>query len=195
MGLSERFEQAFQFAFELHRNQLRKGSQVPYLAHLMAVASLVLEDGGSEDEAIAALLHDAPEDQGGRPVLDEICRRFGENVAQIVDGCTDTYETPKPAWRERKERYLTHLRHAAADVRRVSLADKIHNARSILTDLRRDGDVVWERFNGGKEGTIWYYRALVDVLRDSRHIPMWLALAEAVDQIETYANASTEQNG
>jgi len=194
MGLSNRFEQAFQFAFELHRDQLRKGSQVPYIAHLMAVASLVVEDGGSEDEAIAALLHDAPEDQGGQPVLDEIRRRFGENVAQIVDGCTDTYETPKPAWRERKERYLAHLRYAAADVRRVSLADKIHNARSILDDLRRDGDEVWGRFKGGKEGSLWYYRALVEVLKEFGVTPMWVALDEVVHRIEMYENPSTKEN-
>ena len=195
MSLSERFEQAFRFAFEIHRAQLRKGSQVPYIAHLMAVASLVLEDGGSEDEAIAALLHDAPEDQGGRPVLEQIRRRFGENVAQIVDGCTDTYETPKPAWRERKERYLAHLSHAAADVRRVSLADKLHNARSLLADLRRGGDGVWERFNGGKEGTLWYYRALVETLGKPGPTPMWVALDEVDRQIETYEISCANQNG
>lgn len=195
MSLSERFEQAFQFAFEIHRAQLRKGNQVPYIAHLMAVASLVLEDGGSEDEAIAALLHDAPEDQGGRPVLEQIRRRFGENVARIVDGCTDTYETPKPAWRERKERYLSHLRHAAADVRRVSLADKLHNARSLLADLRRGGDGIWERFNGGKEGTLWYYRALVETLGKPAPTPMWVALDEVVRQIETYEISCANQNG
>jgi len=195
MDLSERFEQAFRFAFEIHRDQFRKGSQVPYIAHLMAVASLVIEDGGSEDEAIAALLHDAPEDQGGRPVLEQIRRRFGENVARIVDGCTDTYETPKPAWRERKESYLAHLAIAPADVRRVSLADKLHNARSLLADLRRGGGGIWERFNGGKEGTLWYYQALVETFGKFGPTPMWVALDEVVSEIEIYENSCANRNG
>jgi (p)ppGpp synthase/HD superfamily hydrolase len=184
MPLSERFEQAFRYAFELHRRQLRKGSRTPYLAHLMGVAALVIEDGGSEDEAIAALLHDAPEDQGGLLVLEQIRQRFGDHVAEIVDGCTDTYETPKPPWRARKQRYLEHLRRAKPEVQRVSLADKLHNARSILSDLRGSGDGLWTRFNGGKEGTLWYYRALLEVFRESGPSPMLIAFEEIVSKIE-----------
>jgi (p)ppGpp synthase/HD superfamily hydrolase len=166
-ALSNRFEAALIYALHVHAQQKRKGTTVPYISHLLAVAALVLEDGGSEDEAIAALLHDAIEDQGGEPIRQEIRQRFGDTVVQIVNGCTDTDETPKPPWLERKNRYLDHLRGACPEVRRVSAADKLHNARAILTDLRRHGNVVWERFNGGREGTLWYYRRLVQVFRES----------------------------
>jgi (p)ppGpp synthase/HD superfamily hydrolase len=163
--LTNRFAEAFAYAATLHARQSRKGTDVPYLSHLMSVAALVLEDGGDEDEAIAGLLHDAVEDQGGKPTLEEIRRLFGEKVARIVDGCTDSDVTPKPPWRERKERYVGHLRQAAADVRRVSSADKVHNARSILTDYRVMGDALWSRFTAGKEETLWYYRSLLDAFR------------------------------
>jgi len=187
--LSERFGQALALAFQLHQRQRRKGSRTPYIAHPLGVAGLVLEDGGDEDEAIAALLHDAPEDQGGLETLELIRRQFGERVAQIVDGCTDTYETVKPPWRARKEQYLAHLRTASASVRRVSLADKLHNARSILTDLDSQGEAVWERFNGGKAGSLWYYRSLASVFQElagmeTRPSPMVGLLAETVAQIE-----------
>jgi (p)ppGpp synthase/HD superfamily hydrolase len=145
MQLTQRFKDALDYALELHNDQQRKGSDTPYAAHLLAVASLVLEDGGDEEQAIAALLHDAPEDQGGLETLEAIRQRFGDRVADIVHGCTDTYESPKPPWRQRKENYLEHLQIAPEEVRRVSLADKLHNARSILTDLLRSGEVVWER--------------------------------------------------
>lgn len=161
MRLSPRFEDALQYALDLHRAQNRKGTDVPYFSHLMGVASLVLEDGGDEELAIAALLHDAPEDQGGEQVLEEIRRRFGDRVADVVAGCTDTFEDPKPPWRPRKERYLAHLHTASEDVRRVSLADKLHNAHSILAELIRNGPLIWDRFKGGKEGTLWYYQTLV----------------------------------
>lgn len=189
MDLSDRFAEALQFTFELHRRQRRKGSGIPYMAHLMGVSALVLEDGGSEEEAIAGLLHDAPEDQGGRAVLEQIRLRFGEAVARIVDGCSDTVEMPKPPWRERKERYIAHLKEAPLDVLRVSLADKLYNARTILADLNREGDAVWERFKGGKSGTLWYYRALVNAF-ESRTSPRMLAeLQKVVSQIELLANA------
>jgi (p)ppGpp synthase/HD superfamily hydrolase len=165
--LSSRFEDAFKYAFELHARQTRKGGDIPYIAHLLGVTALVLEDGGDEDEAIAALLHDAVEDQGGRETREEIQRRFGAHVARIVDGCTDADETPKPPWRDRKLRYIEHIRHATPEVRRVSLADKLHNARTILRDFRRCGDDVWDRFTGGKEGTLWYYQTLVQSYQGS----------------------------
>ena len=145
--LSERFEQALQFAAATHRTQVRKGSGIPYVGHLLGVCSLVIEDGGSEDEAIAALLHDAAEDQGGQPMLDEIRERFGDHVAGIVAACSDTIESPKPPWRARKEAYLEHLEHQPESVLRVSLADKLFNARAILRDYLVVGDELWSRFS------------------------------------------------
>jgi (p)ppGpp synthase/HD superfamily hydrolase len=184
MTLTERFEDALRFAAHLHSRQKRKGTSVPYVAHLLSVASLVLENGGDEDQAIAALLHDSVEDQGGVPTLHEIRRRFGERVARIVDGCTDSYVHPKPPWRKRKEAYLAHLRHADADIRLVSLADKLHNARSILRDLRQAGPQSLSRFNGGRLGTLWYYRSLVNIFREVDDSLMVTELAEVVAEID-----------
>jgi len=164
MPYGEKFEAALVYAARLHRDQTRKGSGIPYVNHLMAVAAIVGENGGTEEEVVAALLHDAPEDHGGRARLEEIRERFGDDVAEIVAGCTDTYEDPKPAWRPRKEAYVAHVRTAPASVRLVSAADKLHNARSILADLRVSGDALWGRFTGGKEGTLWYYRTLAGAL-------------------------------
>jgi (p)ppGpp synthase/HD superfamily hydrolase len=164
MPYGEKFEAALVYAARLHRDQTRKGSGIPYVNHLMAVAAIVGENGGTEEEVVAALLHDAPEDHGGRARLEEIRERFGDDVAEIVAGCTDTYEDPKPAWRPRKEAYVAHVRTAPASVRLVSAADKLHNARSILADLRVSGDALWGRFAGGKEGTLWYYRVLAGAL-------------------------------
>jgi (p)ppGpp synthase/HD superfamily hydrolase len=147
----------------------------------------VLEDGGDEDEAIAALLHDAVEDQGGQKTLTAIRARFGERVARIVEGCTDADTTPKPPWRERKERSIVHLRHAPADVRRVSLADKLHDARAILRDLRARGDALWSRFNSGKTGTLWYYRTLATVFEETHSGPNADELARVVAEIESLA--------
>jgi (p)ppGpp synthase/HD superfamily hydrolase len=165
--LGERFQAALVLAAELHRAQLRKQTQIPYVSHLLAVCALVIEDGGDEDEAIAALLHDAVEDQGGAPTLAHIRDRFGDRVAAIVDGCSDTDQTPKPPWRLRKEAYLAHLADpsTSASVLRVSAADKLHNARSVLAERHVVGDLVWDRFNAGREEQLWYYRALVEVLR------------------------------
>jgi (p)ppGpp synthase/HD superfamily hydrolase len=160
--LGPRFLRAFLFAAEKHAGQARKASTIPYIAHLMGVASLVLEAGGDEDLAIAALLHDVVEDCGGAPMLKEVRRRFGERVAKVVEGCTDADTIPKPPWRERKETYLRHLKKSDADTRLVSAADKLNNVRSILSDYRAIGEFVWSRFNGGREGTLWYYRSLRD---------------------------------
>jgi (p)ppGpp synthase/HD superfamily hydrolase len=184
MILSNRFNQALSFTFELHRDQFRKGNQTPYIAHLLAVSALVLESGGSEDEAIAGLLHDAPEDRGGLDTLDKIRSLFGDQVAEIVDGCTDTYLTPKPPWRERKETYLRHLPDASLQVRLVSLADKLNNSMAILRDYREFGEEIWDRFNGGKEGTLWYYRSLVKIFRESGFDWMTLELERVVGEIE-----------
>ena len=168
--LTPRFVDALTFAAELHNEQMRKGTTVPYVSHLMSVCPLVLEDGGNETEAIAALLHNAVEDQGGAATREKIRERFGNEVTVIVDGCTDAETIPKPPWRERKERYIEHLRNAPPSVVRVSLADKLHNARSVLMDLRRYGAAVWDRFKGGKDGTMWYYRAVLDAVQT----PSWL---------------------
>src|SRR5512135_3795118 len=157
---SRRFEDALVLAHQLHADQTRKGTTIPYISHLLAVTAIVIEYGGTEDEAIAALLHDAVEDAGGDPIRQMIRDRYGDNVLAIVEGCTDTDQTPKPPWRARKEDYLAHLSEASPSVLLVSLADKIHNAGSILRDLRSEGDSVWSRFNGGREGSLWYYRAL-----------------------------------
>ena len=151
------------YAARLHAKQLRKGTRVPYVAHLLATASIALEHGANEDEAIAALLHDAVEDQGGQKTLSAIRRRFGEGVADIVMGCSDTDATPKPPWRQRKEAHLQHLRRAPRSVRLVAAADKLHNARSIVADLRERGRAAWDRFNAGPEEQLWYYGAMVDV--------------------------------
>jgi len=160
--LGPRFERALVFATRKHAGQERKGTPVPYVSHLLGVAGLVLEAGGDEDLAIAALLHDVAEDCGGVPMLNQVRRRFGKRVAHIVEGCSDAFTTPKPPWRERKEPYIRHLRTADADTRLVSAADKLHNARSIVADYRALGEQIWERFQGKRDGTLWYYRALLD---------------------------------
>ena len=162
--LTARFEEAFLYAARLHAAQTRKGSRIPYVSHLMGVASLVLEYGGGEDEAIAALLHDAVEDQGGERTRAEILKRFGPRVTKIVDGCTDTDQEPKPPWRPRKDVFLRELRDATLEVRLVVACDKLHNARAMVRDYRACGESIWARFTGCREGTLWYYRALVDVL-------------------------------
>ncbi|MBD2728007.1 bifunctional (p)ppGpp synthetase/guanosine-3',5'-bis(diphosphate) 3'-pyrophosphohydrolase [Nostoc sp. FACHB-892] len=186
--LSERFTTALTYATQLHANQVRKGSGVPYIAHLLGVASIALEYGANEDEAIAALLHDAIEDQGGAATREEIRRRFGNNVTAIVDGCTDADTTPKPSWRERKEAYIAHIPTASPSVLLVSLADKLYNAQSILKDYRVLGDSLWERFHGGKEGTLWYYRALVDTFKKTGTIIIIDDLERVVAQIEVLAS-------
>ncbi len=155
-------QRAFRYAAEKHAGQTRKRTAVPYLSHLMAVASLVLEAGGDEDLAIAALLHDVVEDCGGMPRLREIRKMFGARVAKIVEGCTDSFGEPKPEWVERKKDYLREVEHADVETRLVSASDKLHNVRTILADYRQDGEAIWTRFSGRKEGTLWYYRALSD---------------------------------
>jgi len=160
--LTERFDTALAYASATHRTQVRKGSNVPYIAHLLGVASIAIEYGADEDQAIAALLHDAVEDQGGLARLEDIRNRFGGRVAAIVMDCTDAVEIPKPEWRTRKQRYITSLSKKPLDSLLVSLADKTHNAEAIVADLDLVGDEIWSRFTGGKDGTIWYYRTLAD---------------------------------
>jgi GTP pyrophosphokinase len=188
MPYGEKFERALPYAAQVHRDQVRKGTSTPYITHLLAVASIVGENGGTEDEVVAALLHDAPEDQGGEARLGEIRAQFGYGVAEIVDGCTDTYETPKPPWRERKERYLAHLADAPESVRLVSAADKLHNASTVLSDYRLLGEDLWTRFNGKKDGTLWYYRAVVVTLQGDG--PIVEELDRVVTELETVSGGS-----
>lgn len=183
--LTERFIGAVEYATRLHDTQLRKGSQTPYVAHLLAVASLVLEAGGSEDEVIAALLHDGPEDQGGLQILEEIGSRFGEVVARIVAECSDSLDAQKPPWRTRKLVYLQRLETASPSALLVSCADKLHNARSIIADYRLIGETLWTRFKGGREGTLWYYRALVDQYEKRAESPsIYAELNRTVAELE-----------
>ena len=168
--LTWRFDSALQFASGLHHQQPRKGVPIPYVSHLMSVCALVLEAGGDEDQAIAALLHDAVEDQGGRSTLDTIRNMFGDRVANTVESCSDstaTDPTEKPPWRGRKVKYLEHLQSADKDALMVSAADKLHNARAILSDYREIGEQLFVRFNAPKEDQLWYYGALVKTLRQT----------------------------
>ncbi|MGM0576001.1 MAG: HD domain-containing protein [Myxococcota bacterium] len=186
--LGERFNEALSYAADLHAHQTRKGSDIPYVSHLMSVASLVLEHGGDEEQAIAALLHDAAEDQGGLETLRDIERRFGVRVARIVDACSDSHGEPRPPWRERKEHYLRHLREEVPqDALLVSMADKLHNARSILLDFRRHGDGLWSRFTADRDGVLWYYRSLVETYADRVRSPLLDELERTLSEIERLA--------
>ncbi len=170
--LTGRFDDAFKYAHEVHGAQARKGSGAPYIGHLMGVTSIVLDDGGTEDEAIGALLHDAAEDHGGRARLDEIRARFGDAVARIVEDCTDSWDMPKKPWAERKRAYVEHARRLPASSRRVSAADKVHNAYATLRDLRIHGESVWNRFNAGPDDVIAYYHNLVRAYGESGGGPL-----------------------
>jgi (p)ppGpp synthase/HD superfamily hydrolase len=162
--LSQQYTEALAYCARVHADQQRKGSPTPYLAHLLSVSALVLEDGGDEIEAIAALLHDSLEDQPDKTSPAEIRSRFGEGVVQLVVACTDTppdYQGgPKPAWRKRKEDYLNHIREGAGGALRIVLADKLHNIRTMLMDYRRNGDDLWRIFNSGKAGQLWFYQSM-----------------------------------
>lgn len=194
--LSTLYDDALAYTAALHREQVRKGTDIPYISHLLAVSALVIESGGTEDEAIAALLHDAAEDQGGRKVLAEIAQRYGAEVARIVAGCTDAWITPKPPWRERKEKYLAHLQDADSSVLRVSCADKVHNARAVANDLAAVGTALWDRFRGKREGTLWYYRSLANTF-SALDVPTRLrdALEREVGRIEALDAAQDGQSG
>jgi (p)ppGpp synthase/HD superfamily hydrolase len=192
MALSARFEEALAYAAHLHAGQTRKGTEIPYIGHLLGVTSIVLQNGGDEEQAIAALLHDAAEDQGGRDTLVQIRGRFGDRVADIVAGCTDAWTTPKPPWRARKEAYIGHLAHASQAELLVSAADKLHNARTILNDYRVVGEAVWERFTGRKKGTLWYYHALVEALRTRYPSPVVEELARVVAELDALVASASE---
>lgn len=168
VALSHRFDDAFLYASHIHGAQLRKGTNIPYISHLISVAALTLEHDGNEDQAIAALLHDAVEDCGGAPRLTNIRHRFGDAVAQIVEDCTDSWVDPKPPWRERKEAYIASIAKKPKTSLLVSLADKTHNARCILSDLRTHGPALWNRFNSDRDQILWYYESLAEAFREYR---------------------------
>jgi (p)ppGpp synthase/HD superfamily hydrolase len=184
MQLTERFNEALQYAVQLHAGQVRKVSGEPYVAHLLGVTSNALDYGADEDEAIAALLHDAIEDQGGIATGEEIERRFGPAVAAIVRGCTDSDTMSKPPWQERKDAFLARLAHASPSIRLVVAADKLHNVRSLLRDYRSQGEAIWRHFKGGREKTLWYYRAVAEVLKISGTTPLVEELDRAVAALE-----------
>ncbi|MEA5573535.1 HD domain-containing protein [Calothrix sp. UHCC 0171] len=181
--MTEKFSTALVYATRLHANQTRKITSVPYVSHLLSVAALILEAGGNETEAIAGLLHDAIEDQGGMEIRAEIREMFGDEIVAIIDGCTEIYTKPKPPWEERKHKYLENLRGACVSVRMVSLADKLHNARSLLADWQKFGDEIWNQFNAGKVRTLWFYQSLLQVYRETGSDWMTEEFARVVDQL------------
>ena len=190
MKLSEKFEEALVYATQAHGNQMRKKTGIPFVAHILGVTAIALEYGASETEAISALLHDTVEDCGGADRLRDIREKFGDDVAGIVDGCTDTYETPKPPWLERKRAYIEHLKDSDSPTRLVSASDKLHNTRAILAELRRHGTDVFDRFGGKKDGTLWYYRTLVTAFREhGNHTDLIGELDRVVTEIEKLTGA------
>jgi (p)ppGpp synthase/HD superfamily hydrolase len=187
--LTPKFVEALGYAAEKHATQTRKAGEVPYLGHLLSVAGLVIEADGTETQAIAALLHDAAEDQGGERALAEIDQKFGADVASIVAECSDTFDVPKPPWRGRKERYIQHLREASDDAVLVSLADKLDNARAILRDFRAHGNEVWQRFSvQDPQLHLWYYRSLLEVYSQRAHSWMVGELHDVIDALEQAIN-------
>ena len=178
-----KFEQALIYATQLHANQTRKVDKIPYISHLMSVSALILEAGGSEDEAIAGLLHDAVEDQGGKATREEIREKFGETVVEIVDGCTETDITPKPPWKQRKIDYIENIRNGSDSVKLVSLADKLHNARSLLIGYRNKGDKLWDYFSGSKEDKLWFYGELLKIYQQGNVNFMTVELERILDEL------------
>ncbi len=189
MKLSPKFEEALVYATRLHGGQLRKKTQIPYIGHLLGVTAIAMEYGADETEAIGALLHDAVEDRGGAERQREIEEKFGPEVGAIVAGCTDSDQTPKPPWRERKEKYIAHIKTASASTRLVSASDKLHNSRAIVHQLRQEGEETWSRFKSGKEGALWYYRALVTAFR--AHGPS--LLVDELDRVVTEMESRAAQ--
>ncbi len=187
VNLSPKFTEALVYATHVHGGQLRKKTKIPYIGHLLGVTAIAMEYGADETEAIAALLHDAVEDCGGPERQREIEEKFGREVGEIVAGCTDTDQMPKPPWRERKEKYIAHLASASDSTLLVSAADKLHNAQAILHNLREEGDEVWTRFKGGKEGALWYYRSLVTAFRKHGDGALLDELDRVVTEIEELA--------
>ncbi len=187
MRLSRDFDDAVAYALDRHRGQMRKGTSIPYVAHVLAVAAIAFEHGATEQEAIAAVLHDTVEDAGGRPVLDEIRRRYGDAVADTVAACSDAFTQPKPPWEERKRAHVAHLATASRSTALVTAADKLHNAQAILRDYRQEGDRLWSRFNAGRDEILRYHRAVIDAIREKAPAPLLEELERVVGEIEKLA--------
>lgn len=197
VAFSTDFDDALALASRIHRKQTRKGSDTPYIAHLLAVTAIALAHGATENEAIAAVLHDAAEDQGGEKRLRKIRGQFGKRVARIVEGCSDTLEMPNPPWQERKQAFVDRLREAPYSVRLVVAADKLHNVRDVMASYLAHGDDFWLQFNGGRDGALWYYRAVVESLiaaaqpGDARLNVLIVELDAAVAELELAARAES----
>lgn len=186
--VGRRFREALVWAAELHEEQKRKGGDIPYVAHLLGVASIVLEHGGDEDQAIAALLHDALEDQAHRMTPGEIGARFGARVEKIVIACTDgdpaeQQDRDHGRWMARKEKYIAEVASKPAEALLVSMADKLHNARAILEDYRAIGEPLWSRFTTGRDGTLWFYRGLLAAFKPRAEGRLWHELDRTVAEI------------
>ena len=197
-ALTERFLASVALAQEVHGDQRRTGTEIPYMAHLLVVTGLVLEDGGDEDQAIAAMLHDSVEDGGGRPMLERIDQTFGPRVATIVEGCSDSVDgDPCEPWIERKRRYLAHLPTVEDDaILRVALADKVHNARSIVRDHREEGEALWARFqHRSAREQLWYYGGLVEFFQQRRAGPLTEDLSRAVGELAWLLARDQAQHG
>ncbi len=192
MRLSPQFEKALIYATRIHGGKLRKKTRIPYIAHILGVTAIALEYGANETEAIAALLHDAVEDCGGAKRLRDIEHKFGKRVARIVEDCTDTDQTPKPPWLERKKAYVEHVRHASMPTKLVSASDKLHNIRAILMDYRQEEEKLWSRFNGGKQGALWYYRALVNSFNGKRIQSLVQELDRTLTELESLSNKGAQ---
>ena len=191
--LTDRFDDAYLFAAGLHRDKRRKGTGTPYLGHLLQVAGLVIEAGGDEDTAIAALLHDAIEDQGGLAMRDEIAARFGERVARTVIGCSDAVGSPKPPWRAHKQAHIDRIPNEPPAVRLVVTADKLHNTRAITADYRRQGEALWPIFHGRRDGTLWYVHAMTAALAAADpHAPLLAELRAAVAELDRLVGATED---
>ena len=165
----------------IHEGQTRKGKDIPYLTHLLTVASRILEEGGDEEQFIAGLLHDSVEDKGGAPLLEEIEQKFGKKVANYVEQCSDSFSFPKKPWKERKVKFIEQCRQLPADVKLIIACDKWHNLYTTYRDFLREGDNVWTWFKGGKEGTLWYYQEIIYALRQN-----WQSLI--LSELEYYLN-------
>lgn len=183
---SHRLDEAVAFALDSFRTRVRKGTQIPYATHLLQVMVTVAEHGGDEDQCIAAVLHDWLEDIEGASTT-ELSARYGPRVARLVDALSDSTTHPKPPWRDRKERHLEHLRVADPEVKLISAADKLHNCQCIRRDLARIGPSVWDRFNAGRSGTLWYYSAVAEALADGWPHPLVHQLADEVARLHEEA--------
>ena len=195
--LTGQFSKALVYTEIKHHSQVRKGGDIPYVGHLLGVAGLVINDGGTEEQAIAALLHDAVEDAGGPETLNEIRANFGDDVARIVDECSDTDEMPKPPWRERKQNYINHLGAVGNDTILVSLADKLDNARSMLRDYNEHGPSLWDRFTvKDPHDHLWYYGELLSAYQ-SRDCMSWMVdeLGRVIDELKDLVEGGSRSTG